>query len=136
MLSAKLLDCQNKCYIIGNFNNSIVFNRIFLSQEDIFMIRCMYGSPSQNGMDIMEYFVEQQNPIPIVKHLIIQAYLDNNASRCGYCAPGFVPVAKALLDRNSEPTEAEARDSFGGNFCSCGNHQRHFPAVAEAVKNL
>jgi aerobic-type carbon monoxide dehydrogenase small subunit (CoxS/CutS family) len=87
-------------------------------------------------MDIMECFIEQQNPIPIVKHPIIQAYLDNNASPCGYCTPIFLCMAKALLDRNNKPAEAEVRDSFGGNFCSCGNHQRHFPAVAEAVKNL
>jgi carbon-monoxide dehydrogenase small subunit len=42
-------------------------------------------------------------------HPIIQAYIDNNAFQCGYCTPGFVCTSKALLDRNSDPTEADAR---------------------------
>ena len=69
-------------------------------------------------------------------HPIIQAYIDNNAFQCGYCTPGFVCTSKALLDRNSNPTEADARDALGGNLCRCATYQQHPPAVLQAARNL
>jgi len=69
-------------------------------------------------------------------HPIIQAYIDNNAFQCGYCTPGFVCTSKALLDRNSDPTEADARDALGGNLCRCATYQQHPPAVLQAAREL
>jgi aerobic-type carbon monoxide dehydrogenase small subunit (CoxS/CutS family) len=69
-------------------------------------------------------------------HPIIQAYIDNNAFQCGYCTPGFVCTSKALLDRNSDPTEADARDALGGNLCRCATYQQHPLAVLQAARNL
>ena len=69
-------------------------------------------------------------------HPIIQAYIDNNAFQCGYCTPGFVCTSKALLDRNSNPTEADARDALGGNLCRCATYQQHPPAVLQAAREL
>lgn len=80
--------------------------------------------------------VETAEGIAKAKHPIIQAYINNNAFQCGYCTPGFVCTAKALLDRNQNPTEADARDALGGNLCRCATYQRHPPAVLEAAKNL
>ena len=80
--------------------------------------------------------IETAEGIAKVKHPIIQAYINNNAFQCGYCTPGFVCTAKALLDRNGNPTEADARDALGGNLCRCATYQQHPPAVLEAAKNL
>lgn len=80
--------------------------------------------------------IETAEGIAKAKHPIIQAYINNNAFQCGYCTPGFVCTAKALLDRNSNPTEADVRDALGGNLCRCATYQRHPPAVLEAATNL
>ncbi len=80
--------------------------------------------------------IETAEGIAKSKHPIIQAYINNNAFQCGYCTPGFVCTAKALLDRNNNPTEADVRDALGGNLCRCATYQQHPPAVLEAARNL
>jgi aerobic-type carbon monoxide dehydrogenase small subunit (CoxS/CutS family) len=80
--------------------------------------------------------IETAEGIAKAKHPIIQAYINNNAFQCGYCTPGFVCTAKALLDKNKNPTEADVRDALGGNLCRCATYQRHPPAVLEAARNL
>ena len=80
--------------------------------------------------------IETAEGIAKAKHPIIQAYINSNAFQCGYCTPGFVCTAKALLDKNGNPTEADARDALGGNLCRCATYQQHPPAVLEAAKNL
>jgi aerobic-type carbon monoxide dehydrogenase small subunit (CoxS/CutS family) len=80
--------------------------------------------------------IETAEGIAKAKHPIIQAYINNNAFQCGYCTPGFVCTAKALLDKNKNPTEADVRDALGGNLCRCATYQRHPPAVLEAAENL
>lgn len=69
-------------------------------------------------------------------HPIIQSYIKWNAFQCGYCTPGFVTSAKALLDRNPSPTEADVRDALGGNLCRCGTYQQHPKAVIDAAEAL
>ncbi len=95
------------------------------------ILSCMTLACECNGAKI-----ETAEGIAKAKHPIIQAYINNNAFQCGYCTPGFVCTAKALLDKNSNPSEAEIRDALGGNLCRCGTYQRHPPAVLEAAKNL
>lgn len=80
--------------------------------------------------------VETAEGIANAKHPVIQAYIDHNAFQCGYCTPGFVCTAKALLDRNPNPTEADVRDALGGNLCRCGTYQQHPPAVIAAAGEL
>jgi len=69
-------------------------------------------------------------------HPIQKAFIEQGAVQCGYCTPGFVCTAKALLDKNPNPTEADVRDALGGNLCRCATYQRHPPAVLEAAANL
>ncbi len=80
--------------------------------------------------------IETAEGIAKAKHPIIQSYIKWNAFQCGYCTPGFVTTAKALLDRNPNPTEADVRDALGGNLCRCATYQRHPPAVLEAAEAL
>jgi aerobic-type carbon monoxide dehydrogenase small subunit (CoxS/CutS family) len=95
------------------------------------ILSCMTLACECNGA-----VIETAEGIAKAKHPIIQAYIDNNAFQCGYCTPGFVCTAKALLDKNSNPTEADVRDALGGNLCRCGTYQRHPLAVIEAGKHL
>jgi aerobic-type carbon monoxide dehydrogenase small subunit (CoxS/CutS family) len=95
------------------------------------ILSCMTLACECNGA-----IIETAEGIAKVKHPIIQAYINNNAFQCGYCTPGFVCTAKALLDKNKNPTEADARDALGGNLCRCATYQRHPPAVLEAARHL
>lgn len=67
-------------------------------------------------------------------HPVQQAFVDSGALQCGYCTPGFVLAAVALLDHNASPTRAEIADALSGNLCRCTGYQRIIDAV-EALKN-
>jgi aerobic-type carbon monoxide dehydrogenase small subunit (CoxS/CutS family) len=61
-----------------------------------------------------------------------QAFIDEQAAQCGYCASGAIMVAQALLDRNPSPTESEVRSALDGNLCRCGTQNRIVRAVIRA----
>ena len=69
-------------------------------------------------------------------HPLVEAYVELYAMQCGYCTPGFVVTAKALLDRNPRPTEADIRDALGGNVCKCSSYPAHIRAVLTAAQKL
>lgn len=69
-------------------------------------------------------------------HPLIEAYVKHHAMQCGYCTPGFVVTAKALLDRNPDPSEEEIREALSGNLCRCGTYPQHPKAILEAAKVL
>jgi aerobic-type carbon monoxide dehydrogenase small subunit (CoxS/CutS family) len=71
-----------------------------------------------------------------IKHPLIDAYVKNYAMQCGYCTPGFIVTAKALLDHNPNPTVEEIREALGGNLCRCATYPRHVPAVQAAAAIL
>jgi aerobic-type carbon monoxide dehydrogenase small subunit (CoxS/CutS family) len=64
---------------------------------------------------------------------LIEAYVLNHCMQCGYCTPGFVVTAKALLDRIPNPTEKDIREALGGNICRCGTYPQHILAIQEAT---
>ena len=64
---------------------------------------------------------------------LIDAYCKWDAMQCGYCTPGFLVTAKALLDRNPNPTVQEINEALAGNICTCGTYPRHAQAILEAV---
>lgn len=65
---------------------------------------------------------------------LIHAYGKWDAMQCGYCTPGFLVAAKALLDRNANPTEDDVKQALAGNICICGTYPRHPKAVLEAAQ--
>jgi aerobic-type carbon monoxide dehydrogenase small subunit (CoxS/CutS family) len=69
-------------------------------------------------------------------HPLIETYDRERALQCGFCTPGFVVTAKALLDHNSNPTEADIREALAGNICRCGSYKNHIPAVLAAAQML
>ena len=67
-----------------------------------------------------------------VLHPIQQAFVDHNGFQCGYCTPGMIMMAKALLAKTPNPTHDEVREGLSGHFCSCGNSKRIVEAVEAA----
>jgi carbon-monoxide dehydrogenase small subunit len=63
-----------------------------------------------------------------------QAFIDHTAFQCGFCTPGVIMAARALLDRKSSPDEQEVKDALSGHFCRCISHYHVVRAVAEAAK--
>jgi aerobic-type carbon monoxide dehydrogenase small subunit (CoxS/CutS family) len=80
--------------------------------------------------------IETAEGIAAAKHPLVETYVKHHCMQCGYCTPGFVVTAKALLDRNPNPTEEEIREALSGNLCRCGTYPQHPKAVAEAAKLL
>jgi aerobic-type carbon monoxide dehydrogenase small subunit (CoxS/CutS family) len=80
--------------------------------------------------------IETIEGIAAAKHPLIYSYMKWDAMQCGYCTPGFIVTAKALLDRNPDPTEDEVKQALAGNLCRCGTYPRHAKAVLEAAKQL
>ncbi len=62
-----------------------------------------------------------------------QAFIEEQAAQCGYCIPGFMMAAQALLERNPSPTEAEIRRALDVALCRCGTHMRILKAVRRAA---
>lgn len=65
---------------------------------------------------------------------LIEKYAEHHAMQCGYCTPGFVVTAKALLDKNPQPTKQEIREALAGNLCRCGTYPQHPIAILDFVK--
>jgi nicotinate dehydrogenase subunit A len=66
-------------------------------------------------------------------HRLQRALVDAQAFQCGYCLNGWVMTAKALLESNPHPTEAQMRTAFDGLVCRCGSHVRILDAVRQAA---
>ena len=66
-------------------------------------------------------------------HVIQQAFLDNDGAQCGYCTPGFLLSAKALLDETPDPSEAQIRQALSGNLCRCNAYGRIIESVKQAA---
>ena len=67
-------------------------------------------------------------------HPLQQAFVDHFAVQCGFCTPGMILAAKALLDRNPHPTEEEVKVALSGNICRCGGYTKIVEAVLAASK--
>ena len=66
-------------------------------------------------------------------HPLQQAFLDEQAGQCGYCLPGILISAKALLDRNPSPSRVQIAEALDDNICRCGSHVRIIRAVERAA---
>ena len=93
------------------------------------ILSCMTLAVEANGHEILTVEgLEENNPI-------VEAFAEQSepgygtALQCGHCTPGFIMVAKALLDANPRPTLDEVREALSGNICRCGC----YAAIAQAV---
>ncbi len=69
-------------------------------------------------------------------HPIQRAFIEYDGMQCGFCTPGQIMAAKALLDKNPRPTELEVRHALSGNLCRCGAYNHIFEAVLAAAKKM
>jgi len=69
-------------------------------------------------------------------HPIQQAFLEFNAAQCGYCTPGMIMSARALLDSNPTPTRAEVSRALAGNLCRCTGYLPIIEAVLHASQRI
>jgi aerobic-type carbon monoxide dehydrogenase small subunit (CoxS/CutS family) len=80
--------------------------------------------------------IETIEGIARAKHPLIEAYVKHSCMQCGFCTPGFIVTAKALLDRNPDPTLDEIKEAMVGNLCRCGTYPAHLKAITEAARVL
>ncbi len=69
-------------------------------------------------------------------HPLQQKFLEHAALQCGVCTPGFLVAARALLDRNPDPTEQEVRYHLAGNLCRCTGYDKIIRAVLDAAAEM
>jgi aerobic-type carbon monoxide dehydrogenase small subunit (CoxS/CutS family) len=92
------------------------------------ILSCMTLAIECDGMTI-----ETAEGVAVARPDLIEAYVMNHCMQCGYCTPGFVVTAKALLDRMPNPTEKDIKNAIGGNICRCGTYPQHILAINEAT---
>lgn len=95
------------------------------------VLSCMTLAVECDGMNIetVEGIAEQEHPL-------VEEYVENHAMQCGYCTPGFLVTAKALLDHNPKPSVEDIKQALAGNLCRCGTYPQHVTAVLAAAKKL
>lgn len=84
----------------------------------------------------------QKKPITTVEsllqngnlHPVQQAFVDHDASQCGFCTPGFVVSCKAFLDKHPQPTAEDIRHGLSGNLCRCGTYEGIRKAIAQVAQ--
>jgi nicotinate dehydrogenase subunit A len=94
------------------------------------MRSCVYpvGSVGKAKITTLEGLGSTAHPHPLQ-----QAFVDEQAAQCGYCINGMIMQAKALLDRNPRPSDAQIKDALAMNLCRCGTHLRIVKAVKRAA---
>jgi carbon-monoxide dehydrogenase small subunit len=94
---------------------------------------CLVLAPEANGRDIttIEGLAEGDR-----LHPIQQAFLDVGGMQCGFCTPGTILSAKALLDKNPDAGDREIRNGLAGNFCRCTGYTKIIASVKEAARRM
>ncbi|HWQ96820.1 MAG TPA: (2Fe-2S)-binding protein [Clostridia bacterium] len=92
---------------------------------------CITLAAGLNGADVITIEgVSQNGELDEIQ----QAILDHHALQCGFCTPGIVMSAKALLDANPNPTTEEIQQAIAGNLCRCTGYQQVIDAIADAAE--
>ena len=91
---------------------------------------CLVLAMEADGKEVLTIEGVAKGP---VLHPIQQAFIDHGAIQCGYCTPGMILSAKALLDKNPAPTEEEVKEAIGGNLCRCTGYIQIVEAIMAAA---
>lgn len=94
---------------------------------------CLVLAIQANGKDILTI---EGMADGATLHPIQQAFVDKGAIQCGFCTPGMILSAKALLDSNPKPTEMEIRTAISGNLCRCTGYQKIVEAIEAAAETM
>lgn len=105
--------------------------------------RVMIDDRAMASCDLPMWSVEDKDVVTLEglgtaeqPHPLQRAFITEQAMQCGYCAPGILISAAALLKRNPSPTEAEVRAALDRNLCRCGSHNRMVRAVLRAASEM
>jgi len=92
---------------------------------------CHYLAINSDGQDIttVEGLAQGEK-----LHPVQQAFIEKDGYQCGFCTPGFIMSSVALLNKKSNPSLDEIKNSLSGNLCRCGNYQKIYEAVAAAAQ--
>jgi len=99
---------------------------------------CIASLSSVEGKQIttIEGLAEKYSPEGSLLHPVQQAFIDHQVPQCGWCMPGQMMTAAALLEDNPDPTEDEIVQAMGNNYCRCGTYDRIKKAVGEAAEGF
>lgn len=97
------------------------------------VLSCLLLAPDAEGcaIDTVEGMAQDAQ-----LHPLQAAFADLGGAQCGYCTPGILLTAKALLDRQPDPGREQIREALSGNLCRCTGYQQIFEAVEEAILRL
>lgn len=95
---------------------------------------CLVLGVEVGGCDIVTIEGLQRGPERL--HPLQESFMQHGAAQCGFCTPGFIMMAKALLDENPAPTEDEIRFGIAGNICRCTGYTKIVTAIQAAAKDL
>jgi len=97
------------------------------------VLSCIYPAMKAQGREVLtiEGLSEGDK-----LHPIQEAFVEHFASQCGYCTPGFIMAAKALLDANPHPSEEEILRGISGNLCRCTGYYQIVEAIKAAAEQL
>lgn len=91
---------------------------------------CVFAvSADSKRVETIEGIGTEEHPHPLQ-----QAFIDAGAIQCGFCTPGMIMAAKALLDRNPHPTKEEVRQAMSGNLCRCTGYEKIEQAIGMAAE--
>lgn len=94
---------------------------------------CLILAPEADGADIVTIEgLAQQGML----HPIQEAFLEAGAVQCGFCTPGMVLAAKALLDNNPNPSDMDVKTAISGNLCRCTGYVKIIEAIHLAAKKI
>jgi carbon-monoxide dehydrogenase small subunit len=88
---------------------------------------CLFLTVEAHGRQIMT--IEGQAGPHGTLHPLQRAFVDHGAIQCGFCTPGMILSAKALLDENPNPNEEDVRHALAGNLCRCTGYLQIFEAI-------
>jgi len=97
------------------------------------VLSCLTLAIEARGKDIMTVEGMAKNG---QLHALQQAFIDYGAIQCGFCTPGMLLSAKALLDDNPEPTPAEIKEALSGNLCRCTGYVKIIEAVEAVAQQM
>ncbi len=95
---------------------------------------CLVLGVEVGGCDVVTIEGLQSGPDRL--HPLQEAFMQHGAAQCGFCTPGFIMMAKALLDENPAPTEEEIRFGIAGNICRCTGYTKIVTAIQAAATEL
>ena len=96
------------------------------------VMSCLYLAMKARGKEILT--IEGLKGDDGSLHPLQEAFIEHFAVQCGYCTPGLIMTAKAMLDENPNPTEEEVREGLNGNVCRCTGYTKIVEAILSVAE--